>query len=113
MLSGAVLAHHSKLTSGRVRDAFSWVAETRVLRRMRTIGCLLALAGIGLDLGLFVASVRHTNLQLHERITLSGLAQSMLLAGTLLAVFSVLYGVIATSRVGHVRAEGCAPQCDS
>jgi glycosyltransferase involved in cell wall biosynthesis len=113
MLSGAVLAHHSHLTSGRVHNAFSWVGEARVLRRMRTIGSLLALAGIGLDLGLFVASVRRTNLQLHERITLSGLAQSMLLAGTLLAVFSVLYGVIATGRAAQVRAEGCAPRCGS
>lgn len=94
MISGAVLAHHSPQASPRVRAAFSWVGEAAVLRRMRAVGALVALEGLGVDVGLYLASLRGGGLAMHERIALSGLAQSMLLAGTLLAVFAALYSVI-------------------
>lgn len=106
MLSGAVLAYHSSLVSDRVRTSFAWVGEQRVVRRMRTIGGLIALAGLGLDLGLFVASLRHTNLATYERVTLAGLAQSMLLSGTLLVVFAVLYRVITVVPARSPRSDG-------
>lgn len=94
-LTAAVLGHHLPTASPTVRRTFAWVAERSFILWTRRVGLGLALGGIGLDLALLVLWRRHVALPLYERLALAGLAQALLLTGTLLTAFAVLYNLLA------------------
>lgn len=113
MLAGAVLGYHSPLASRKIRLTFSWIADATVMRRLRRFGSLVALAGLSLNLGLYIAAMRHVSIALHARITLSGLAQSLLLSGTLFVVFTLLYALLAPARAATVSSNKDVGSCAS
>jgi hypothetical protein len=103
-LGGAVLAHHSPTAPPRVRRAFAWVADPEFGRWTLRAGTALGLAGLSLDAALLVAWLRATSMPLYERLTFAGLAQAMLLSGTLLAAFALLYRMLTSGATAETSA---------
>ncbi len=96
-LAGAVLAHHSPTASARVRLAFAWVADPGFSRWNLRVGAFLGLVGLSLDGGLLAVWLRGSAMSLDERLTLGGLAQAMVLSGTLLTAFALLYRMLTSA----------------
>jgi glycosyltransferase involved in cell wall biosynthesis len=96
-LAGAVLAYHSSSTTDKLRNAFSWVADPSFTKWAFRAGAGLGLVGLSMDGTLLLASLRGTSIALDERLTFGGLGQALLLSGTILMVFSLLYRMLTAS----------------
>lgn len=94
-LSGALLARHSPSASLRTRQRFAWVDQPRFLIGGPRLGVALVAIGVILEGLLFIAWVSHTTLSQSLRMHLAGIAQGLLLTGTILAAVVAMYRLIA------------------
>ena len=97
-ISGALLARHSPDVCPLTREAFSWVSDGRVLRRVRRAGWALATVGLAIDALLFGVWVSKTPFNIIEKLHLASLAQGFLLDGVLsVAAVSVYRMLLAAA----------------
>lgn len=110
ILTAAVVGHHLSSSSPQVKANFAWISSPTFHGFARLSGAVMCLVGLGLDLALFVAALRHMNIPLYQKITWAGTAQSLILSGILLVAFSLLYRLLARSvRATEQRPEGGKP----
>ena len=109
ILTAAVVGHHLPSSPPRVKAHFAWVSSPTFHGLARGVGVAMGLAGMGVDLALFVAERGHTGIPLYQRITWAGTAQSLILSAILLLAFSLLYRLLARS----VRATAQQPDRDA
>jgi hypothetical protein len=95
LLGGAVLAHGSSVASPGVRRRFAFVGSPAFPARCAALGSLLVVAGLLIDVGLFVAWVGDGDGPSHNGQGWASLAQSSLIVGGTLATFGVLRAVQA------------------
>ena len=106
ILTAAVVGHHLPSSPPQVKAHFAWVSRPTFHGLARAAGVAMGLAGMGLDLALFVAEQHHADIPLYQRITWAGTAQSLILSAILLLAFSLLYRLLARS------GRATAPQPD-
>ena len=90
-LSGALLARNSPSASTATRLRFAWVDDPRFLRWGIRGSLLVTLAGVVLEMMLFVTWVAMPDAGPQRRIALAGLAQGLLLTGMIGAAVLVVY----------------------
>lgn len=92
VLSGAVVAYHSTLSSPRLTTRFAGVGRANFPGRCITAGAFSLLAGLVLDVFLFAAWITDGSSP-SRALALAGIAQALVIAGVVSAGFGVLYRI--------------------
>jgi hypothetical protein len=92
--AGAVLGRHMPTASPTVKRRFSWVSDPTVILLARRVGLAAALTGVALDVVLFLAWINDTVASVSLRTAVAGLGQGLIVAGLLMAAFTLMYRVL-------------------
>jgi hypothetical protein len=105
-VSGAVVAYHSTLTGPRVTARFAVVGRETFPGRCITAGVLELVGGIILEIVLFTVWVSD-GASPSRALALAGIAQALVITGSVLVGFGVLYRILVSqSAYRSRRAEG-------
>jgi hypothetical protein len=96
-LAGAVVGYHLPSSAERVRHRYRWVGHHRFAEHVAGSGLAAVGAGLLLDAVLMFAWLNHAGTQ-QLRLTLAGLAQGLIITGSILAVFALLYRLLLDLR---------------
>jgi glycosyltransferase involved in cell wall biosynthesis len=95
LIAGMVLANRSAVVTASVRRRYRFVASPRFVFWCLVIGAGAVLAGLVIDGSLFYVFYVSNDQGLSRAPALSSLAQSLLIVGTSLAAFAIVYGLLA------------------
>jgi len=104
VLAGAAIANRSSIAAGSLRVRFAFVSEARFLDACVASGVGACMAGLAIDLGLFVISVIH-HPSPSRGLALAALAQSLLIIGGSLVLFGTVGRWVARGGALHQRPE--------
>jgi hypothetical protein len=104
LLAGAAIANRSSVAAGSLHIRFAFVGEVKFLDDCVAAGVGACMAGLAIDVGLFVISVIH-HPSPSRGLALAALAQSLLIIGGSLVLFGVIGRWVARGGAFRQRAE--------
>jgi glycosyltransferase involved in cell wall biosynthesis len=108
LLAGAVLAHHSSVTTPGVGRRFAFVGRPGFVNRCLQAGVLMVAAGLVIDIVLFIVWLQGEATPPVRGYGITSLAQSLIIVGSTVATFAVVSRAniarVARERSAHRRA---------
>jgi glycosyltransferase involved in cell wall biosynthesis len=103
LLAGAVLAHNSAVASPGIRDRFAFVGDPRFPMRCLASGIGFVVAGLLVNLGLFVAWLVGSHASSAKHLGFASLSESLIIVGGAVASFGLVSRFLRTAAVREGR----------